>query len=445
MAAARLGSIAVRELAVVALSVQLISDRGANMVLSPPNTSVIRASFKGSAGYELSARLDLPAGPVLAFALFAHCFTCSKEVLAAKRIASGLAAAGVGVLRFDFTGLGSSEGEFANTNFSSNIEDLVSAAGYLRDNFAAPAILVGHSLGGAAVLAAAHHIPEARAVVTIGAPADVGHVLKHFGSSLEEIRKKGEAQVTLAGRRFRIRHDFIVDAEEHRLADRIRSLGKALLVMHAPRDAVVDIENASKIFLAAKHPKSFVSLDDADHLLSDATASAYAARVIDAWASKYIPLARAAPESESTEVLIRETGQGRYQNSIAVGRHRLIADEPVAVGGLDSGPSPYDYLSVALGACTAMTLRVYAEHRKLTLGRVSVTIRHGKTAAEHCSDCGAAAEGRESKIDRFERVISVEGELDATLREKLIEIAGKCPVHQTLEMASAVLTRVEAA
>jgi len=415
------------------------------MVLSPPNTSVIRASFKGSAGYELSARLDLPAGPVLAFALFAHCFTCSKEVLAAKRIASGLAAAGVGVLRFDFTGLGSSEGEFANTNFSSNIEDLVSAAGYLRDNFAAPAILVGHSLGGAAVLAAAHHIPEARAVVTIGAPADVGHVLKHFGSSLEDIRKKGEAQVTLAGRRFRIRQDFIVDAEEHRLADRIRSLGKALLVMHAPRDAVVDIENASKIFLAAKHPKSFVSLDDADHLLSDATASAYAARVIDAWASKYIPLARAAPESESTEVLIRETGQGRYQNSIAVGRHRLIADEPVAVGGLDSGPSPYDYLSAALGACTAMTLRVYAEHRKLTLGRVSVTIRHGKTAAEHCSDCGAAAEGGESKIDRFERVISVEGELDATLREKLIEIAGKCPVHQTLEMASAVLTRVEAA
>jgi uncharacterized OsmC-like protein/pimeloyl-ACP methyl ester carboxylesterase len=415
------------------------------MALSPSNTSVIRASFKGSAGYELSARLDLPAGPVRAFALFAHCFTCSKDVLAAKRIASGLAAAGVGVLRFDFTGLGSSEGEFANTNFSSNIEDLVSAAGYLRDNFAAPAILVGHSLGGAAVLAAAHDIPEARAVVTIGAPADVGHVLKQFGSSLEEIRGRGEAQVTLAGRRFSIRHDFIVDAEEHRLAERIRSLGKALLVMHAPRDTVVDIENASKIFLAAKHPKSFVSLDDTDHLLSDATASAYAARVIDAWASKYIPLAAPGPESESTDVLIRETGQGRYQNSVAVGRHRLIADEPVTVGGLDSGPSPYDYLSVALGACTAMTLRVYAEHRKLTLGRVSVTIRHGKTTAAHCSDCGAAAEGREGKIDRFERIISVEGELDAALREKLIEIAGKCPVHRTLETASAVVTRVEGA
>ena len=217
------------------------------MGLSVSNTSVIRASFKGSAGYELSARLDLPAGSVRAFALFAHCFTCTKDVLAAKRIAAGLAAAGVGVLRFDFTGLGSSEGEFANTNFSSNIEDLVSAAGYLRENFAAPAILVGHSLGGAAVLAAAHDIPEARAVVTIGAPADVGHVLKQFGSSLEEIREKGEAQVTLAGRRFSIRHGFIVDAEEQRLADRIRSLGKALLVMHAPLDTVVNIENASNV------------------------------------------------------------------------------------------------------------------------------------------------------------------------------------------------------
>ena len=254
-----------------------------------PETSVIRASFKGSQGFELSARVDLPAGPVRAFALFAHCFTCTKDVVAAKRIASGLAAAGIGVLRFDFTGLGSSEGEFANTNFSSNVEDLVNAATHLREHFAAPAILVGHSLGGAAVLAGAHDIPEARAVVTIGAPADVGHVLKHFGSSLEEIREQGEAQVTLAGRRFSIRHSFVADAEEHRLLDRIGSLHKALLVMHAPRDTVVGIENASKIFLAAKHPKSFVSLDGADHLLSDAAAAGYAARVIEAWASKYMP------------------------------------------------------------------------------------------------------------------------------------------------------------
>ncbi len=234
----------------------------------------------------------------------------------------------------------------------------------------------------------------------------------------------------LAGRQFRIRRSFIADAEEHRLADRISSLGKALLVMHAPRDAVVGIENASKIF---------------HHLLSDAAAAAYAARVIEAWASKYIPEAPMAPERETTDVLIRETGQGTYQNSIALGRHRLIADEPVAVGGLDSGPSPYDYLSIALGACTSMTLRAYAEQKKLALGRISVAIRHGKTPAQHCADCGAVAEGREGKIDRFERVVSVEGELDTALRAKLIEIAGKCPVHRTLEMGSAVVTRVEAA
>jgi uncharacterized OsmC-like protein/alpha-beta hydrolase superfamily lysophospholipase len=417
------------------------------MTTSPSTASIIRATFKGSGGAELSARLDLPAAPVRAFALFAHCFTCTKDILAAKRIASGLASAGVGVLRFDFTGLGSSEGEFANTHFSSNVEDLVRAAAYLRDNFAAPAILIGHSLGGAAVLVAAADIPEAKAVVTIGAPADVSHVLKQFGSSLEEIREKGEAQVTLAGRQFSIRRTFIEDAEGHRLADRISSLGKALLVMHAPRDAVVGIDNASKIFLAAKHPKSFVSLDDADHLLSDADAAAYAARVIAAWVSKYVPEAPSEPVRESGResggVLVRETGQGRYQSSIVAGRHRLVADEPIEAGGHDSGPTPYDYLSIALGACTAMTLRVYAEHKKLALGRVSVAVRHGKVAAQHCLDCGAAAEGREGRIDRFERAISIEGDIDATLRDKLIEIADKCPVHRTLEAASAVVTTVE--
>lgn len=413
------------------------------MALSPASTSGFRASFKGSAGHELSARLDLPVGPVRAFALFAHCFTCSKDIFAARRIASSLAAAGVGVLRFDFTGLGSSEGEFANTNFSSNVEDLVRAAGYLRDNHSAPAILIGHSLGGAAVLAAAHDIPEARAVVTIGAPADVAHVLKEFGSSVEEVRDKGEARVVLAGRPFRIRRSFIADAEQHRLADRISSLGKALLIMHAPGDTVVGIEHASRIFLAARHPKSFVSLDDADHLLSNAASAAYAARVIDAWASKYIPEAPVARENDTTDVLVRETGQGHYQNSITLGRHRLIADEPVAAGGRDSGPNPYDYLSIALGACTSMTLRAYADYKSLALGRLAVTIRHGKTPVEHCADCGAVAEGREGNIDRFERVISVEGELDAALRAKLTEIAGKCPVHRTLEMGSTVVTRVE--
>ena len=409
---------------------------------SQVNSSVIRATFKGSAGTELAARLDLPAGPVRGFALFAHCFTCTKDILAAKRIAAGLAAAGVGVLRFDFTGLGSSEGEFANTNFSSNVEDLEHAAAYLRANFVAPQLLIGHSLGGAAVLAAAAQIPEAKAVVTIGAPADVAHVLNQFGSSLDAIRQRGEARVTLAGREFTIRRTFIEDAEGHRLTSRIATLGKALLVMHAPLDAVVGIDNASKIFLAAKHPKSFVSLDDADHLLSDASVAAYAARVIVAWASKYLP---ADPPDAKVEsgVLIRETMQGRYQNIAVVGRHRLIADEPVSVGGLDSGPNPYDYLSIALGACTAMTLRVYAEHKKIDLARISVAVKHGKVAAQHCMDCGEAAEGREGKIDRFDRVISIEGKVDLGLEEKLGEIAAKCPVHRTLEATSAIVTKIQ--
>ena len=411
-------------------------------MLSQVNSSVIRATFKGSAGTELAARLDLPAGPVAGFALFAHCFTCTKDILAAKRIAAGLAAAGVGVLRFDFTGLGSSDGEFANTNFSSNVEDLVHAAAYLRANFAAPQLLIGHSLGGAAVLAAAAEIPEAKAVVTIGAPADVTHVLNQFGGSLDEIRQRGEARVTLAGRQFTIRRTFLEDAEGHRLASRIATLGKALLVMHAPLDAVVGIDNASKIFLAAKHPKSFVSLDDADHLLSNASVAAYAARVIVAWASKYLP-APPLDANVETGVLIRETMQGKYQNIAVAGRHRLIADEPVSVGGLDSGPNPYDYLSIALGACTAMTLRVYAEHKKIDLGRISVAVRHGKVAAQHCMDCGEAAEGREGKIDRFDRVISIEGKVDLGLEEKLVEIAAKCPVHRTLEAASAVITKIQ--
>jgi uncharacterized OsmC-like protein/fermentation-respiration switch protein FrsA (DUF1100 family) len=402
--------------------------------------SAIRTTIKGSSGLQLAARIDMPVGPVRAFALFAHCFTCTKDILAAKRIAEGLIKAGVGVLRFDFTGLGSSEGEFANTDFSSNVDDLVAAAGYLRDAHKAPAVLIGHSLGGAAVLAAAADIPEVRAVVTIGAPANVAHVLHQFGSSIDEIRNNGQATVTLAGRQFDIRRSFVEDAGEHRLLDRVAHLGKALLVMHAPRDAIVGIDNASKIFLAARHPKSFVSLDDADHLLSDAASATYVAEVIAAWAGKYIPAAK--NEIDVVDhVSVRETGQGKFQNIVATGRHRLLADEPVAVGGLDSGPNPYDYLASALGACTSMTLRLYAEHKKLPLGRISVSVRNGKVATEHCRDCGEAAEGRSGKIDRFEREITVEGEVDAPLRAKLLEIADKCPVHKTLGQVSAIVTK----
>jgi uncharacterized OsmC-like protein/alpha-beta hydrolase superfamily lysophospholipase len=405
--------------------------------------SVIRATFPGSSGDDLAARLELPDGPVRAFALFAHCFSCTKDMLAARRIASGLATAGVAVLRFDFTGLGSSEGDFANTDFSSNVEDLIRAADYLRSNYEAPVILIGHSLGGAAVLVAADRIPEAKAVVTISAPADVAHVLRQLGGSLDLIRSEGEAEVKLAGRPFRIRRSFVEDAEMHRLEEKIRTLGRALLVLHAPRDEVVGIDNASRIFLAARHPKSFISLDDADHLLSRPKDASYAAGIIAAWAARYIPEA-SAEIAQAEHVVVRETGEGKFQNLVVAGRHRLIADEPAAVGGLDTGPSPYDYLSIALGACTAMTLRIYAEHKKLALGRVVVEVRHGKVAADHCADCSEVAEGRSGKIDRFERIIRIEGKIDAGLGAKIVEIADKCPVHRTLESSPAVVTRVAA-
>jgi uncharacterized OsmC-like protein/alpha-beta hydrolase superfamily lysophospholipase len=403
--------------------------------------SVIRATFSGSSGDKLAARLELPDGPVRAFALFAHCFSCTKDILAARRIASGLASAGVAALRFDFTGLGSSAGDFANTNFSSNVEDVIRAADYLRSNYEAPVILIGHSLGGAAVLAAAGRIPEAKAIVTINAPADVAHVLGQLGASLDRIRSEGEDEVKMGGRSFRIRRSFIEDAEMQRLEEKIRTLGRALLILHAPRDEVVGIENASHIFLAARHPKSFISLDDADHLLSRPKDASFAAGIIAAWASRYIPAARV-EIAEAEHVLVRETGEGKFQNLVVAGRHRLIADEPAAAGGLDTGPNPYDYLSIALGACTAITLRVYAEYKKLVLGRVAVEVRHGKVDADHCADCGEVAKGRSGKIDRFERIIRIEGQIDAGLAAKIMEIAEKCPVHRTLESGAAVVTRV---
>ena len=405
-------------------------------------TTSIRANFPGAYGSQLSARLDLPAGPVRAYALFAHCFTCTKDILAAKRIAQGLAQQGIGVMRFDFTGLGSSEGEFASTNFSSNVTDLKLAADYMREKFAAPTILIGHSLGGAAVLAVASEIPEVKAVATIGAPSDVGHVLHQFGTHIDEIEEKGEAAVQLAGRPFTIRREFIEDARKQTLADKIAGLKRALLVLHSPIDQTVGVENAGEIFGAAKHPKSFISLDNADHLVSRAEDAAYVSTIISAWASRFVAADEGADAAHEA-VVVSETGLGKFQNSVIAGRHRLLADEPKSVGGLDSGPSPYDFLSVALGTCTAMTLRMYADRKKLLLGKVSVEVSHGKVPAAHCEDCGEAAEGRSGKIDRFERVISVDGDVAPELADKLVEIAGKCPVHRTLEASSAVVTRIK--
>jgi putative redox protein len=403
-----------------------------------------KVEFPGSQGGMLAARLELPDGPPRAYALFAHCFTCSKDVFAAARIAGGLAEAGIAVLRFDFTGLGASEGDFANTNFSSNVEDLVRAAGYLRDAHAAPAILIGHSLGGAAVLSAAGKIPEAKAVATIAAPSDPGHVAHLLADARPEIEKKGEAEVVLAGRSFRIQKQFLEDIDGHRLADAIKDLKRALLIFHSPRDGTVGIENASAIFTAARHPKSFVSLDGADHLLSRREDARYVAAVLTAWAGRYVPgLAApeaAAEESPSGQVLVRETGNGAFQQEVIVGRHRLLADEPVSVGGTDTGPGPYDLLLAALGACTAMTMRMYADRKQLPLERVSVSLSHDKAHAEDCADC----EAREGKVDVIEREIELTGDLDDAQRARLMEISEKCPVHRTLHSEIKVRTRAKA-
>jgi putative redox protein len=401
-----------------------------------------KVTFAGHGGHALAARLDLPVGPPAAYALFAHCFTCSKDTLAASRIAGALAQRRIATLRFDFTGLGGSHGEFANTDFSSNVADLVAAASHLRATRAAPALLIGHSLGGAAVLAAAGDIPEVRAVATIGAPADPGHVVEQFAADLDRIASEGAAEVTLAGRRFTIRREFLEDLGAQRLAERIGALRRALLVLHAPRDATVGVENATAIFLAAKHPRSFVSLDDADHLLTRPSDAAYAAEVIAAWAARYLrapPPVPAAEPAAGTAARVAETGAGAFEQTATVGRHRLTVDEPPAVGGGGAGPDPYDLLAVALGACTGMTLRMYAGRKELALGRIAVTVGHAKVHAADCADCG---EGREGRIDRFERVIEIEGGAPEGLAEKLLEIADKCPVHRTLEGGAAVVTRL---
>jgi uncharacterized OsmC-like protein/alpha/beta superfamily hydrolase len=389
-----------------------------------------RFEFPNAKGEKLAAVLDLPLGEPTAFALFAHCFTCGKDSRAARLIAERLAMNGIAVLRFDFTGLGGSEGEFANTHFSSNVDDLVAAADHLRQTRHAPAILIGHSLGGAAVLAAAHRIAEARCVVTVAAPSDPAHVTGLFKEHVGTIRDQGEVEVTLAGRPFKIRREFLDDVAEQMLMDRVAHLQKALLIFHSPTDDLVGIDNASHIFLAAKHPKSFVSLAGADHLLSKTSDAVYVADVIAAWAARYLDRrdSVAKAESETGVVVVRETRADKFQQEIMSGPHRFLADEPVSVGGLDSGPGPYDLLLASLGACTSMTLRLYADNKKLALERVTVRLTHNKIHAEDCAAC----ETKEGMVDRIDRTITFEGALDAEARKRLLEIADKCPVHRTL-------------
>jgi putative redox protein len=370
--------------------------------------------FPGREGRALSARLDTPAEAPRAYALFAHCFTCSKDSKAAAYVAQALAAYGIATLRFDFSSL----------EFSSNLEDLLAAAAWLRERHQAPQILAGHSLGGAAVLAVAARIPEARAVATFAAPFDPAHVT-HLVTVAKE--NESDVEVTIAGRAFRVAKNFFDDLAGQQAAQAIAALRKPLLVFHSPRDAIVDIDNASKIFLAAKHPKSFVSLDRADHLLTQKGDAQYAATVLAAWASRYLE-PETAPSAVAPGVRVAEAGEGRFAQLVSMGRHRLRADEPAAVGGDDSGPGPYDLLLAGLGACTSMTVRMYAAQKKWPLARVSVELKHDKVHAADCGEC----ETREGRIDKIERVLTLEGDLDDAQRARLLEIANKCPVHRTL-------------
>ena len=403
--------------------------------------TTIRAAFPGHSGHELAARLDIPEAGPKAWAVFAHCFTCSKDVVAARRIGAELARLGLGVLRFDFTGLGHSEGEFASTHFSSNVEDLVRASDWLTEHHGAPSLLVGHSLGGAAVLCAASRVPSVKAVATIGAPSDVAHVLHQFGGDLDAIERDGEAEVSLAGRPFRIARSFVEDARAAALAEHVATLRKPLLVMHSPVDATVGISNATDIFLAARHPKSFVSLDDADHLLTREADARFAAGVISSWASRYLPSPPAHDEIDDPieHVRVTETGNGKFQQVVRAGAHRFLADEPRSYGGDDTGPTPYDLLAAGLGACTTMTLRMYADRKGLDWADLSCDVSHAKVHANDCAECSDEQIAKGGKIDRFERVITIAGEVDAA---KVLEIADKCPVHRTLHSSAAIATRL---
>lgn len=398
-----------------------------------------RIEFPGHDGTPLAARLDLPQGPLVATALFAHCFTCSKDIPAARRIAARLSALGVAVLRFDFTGLGHSGGEFANTSFSSNVDDLLAANAYLETRGMTPSLIIGHSLGGAAVLKATAALDNIKAVATIGAPFDPGHVTHNFAEALPEIQAKGSAEVSLGGRPFRISKSFVEDVTGTNITEAVGHLNAALLVMHAPLDDIVGIENAGEIFGAAKHPKSFVTLDGADHLVTRVDDAEYVANVIATWAERYLDYTRPAPPPGAPEGVLRvsEADPDGFLTDITSGDgHHLVADEPLAYGGTNRGLSPYGLLSAGLGACTSMTIRMYARHKKWPLEQVSVDVSHDKV---HAQDAMTAVG---DKIDTWHRRITVKGALSADQRARLLEIADKCPVHRTLERSSQVITEL---
>ena len=401
-----------------------------------------RITFPGARGVDLSGRLSLPPdGEVRACALFAHCFTCSKDLKPVVNISRALTQRGIAVMRFDFTGLGESEGDFADTTFTSNVEDIVAAAGFMERRYQAPGILIGHSLGGAAVLQAAARMPDISAIATIGAPFDPAHVTDLFEDSLEEIEEHGEAVVTLAGRRFTLSREFVRDLEGRRVEEVVGSLGRPLLIFHSPVDETVGIENAALLYKAARHPKSFVSLDDADHLLLRERDSLYVGTVLAAWAGRYLPepdQPESVDEVRSGRRIVARTASGAFRTEILARGHSVIADEPRSAGGDDLGPTPYDLLAAALGACTTMTLHMYAERKGWPLEEAEVRLKHTKIHAEDEDRC----ETEDARLDRLDRELTLIGALDGEQRARLLEIADRCPVHRTLTAGVVIRTEM---
>jgi putative redox protein len=396
--------------------------------------------FQNAEGVDLSGRLNLPVdGPPKAFAIFAHCFTCTQNIKAITNIATALTRKGFGVLRFDFTGLGESEGEFADTNFTSNVADLRAASAYLEAHHEPPSILIGHSFGGTACLMAAMQIPQVRAVATIGSPADPQHITHLLQPVIDRIKADGEADLSLAGRPIKIKRQFLEDLEASRLEEALPRLRRALLVLHSPMDEVVGIENAEYIYKAAKHPKSFISLDHADHMMSDPGDSAYAGAVIGEWASRYLGLIeqRTTKTATPSQGVVAHIGQSGYYTQIMAENHLVTADEPVPLGGTDQGPTPYGLLVAGLGACTAITLRMYADRKQWPLEGVTVSCIHSKIDAQTCETCDT----KSGKIDHIQRDIEFQGPLDGDQRRRLLQIADRCPVHRTLHSEVVVATQ----
>ena len=402
-----------------------------------------RIEFSGSQGDSLAARLELPLGEPRGYALFAHCFTCNKDSVAASRISRALTSSGIAVLRFDFTGLGQSGGDFENSNFSSNIGDLIAAADYLRENYDAPRILIGHSLGGSAVLAAAGSIPETAAVVTIGAPAETEHIVRLIGDDLSTIERDGVAEVNLGGRPFRIQTQFLRDIEMQPQQERIASLGAALLVLHSPVDETVGIDNARIIFDAARHPKSFIAIDGANHLLSHKQDATYVAAIIGHWASRYAltdPPAEAigrGPDLAPGHVRVSERSADGFVQTVTTAQHLSVADEPFP-RGTDAGPNPYELLLAALGTCTSMTLRIYANRKKWPLEHVEVELSHARSHPNDCETCDETT----AQLEHIDRTITLTGNLTDDQRSALLVIADKCPVHRTLTSRIIIQTRL---